>query len=415
MNDGKHFATGEFDAPKHDGRSERIAQKRAKRRRRKARFGKIPGWVYKVILILALSVVGMLLWFNRQNLAPANIAEWVQDRVVGIGVGDGFPQKFSGSVEAKNFLSVNQELVMVSDTDLTVYNGTAKVLASRQHSFSEPVMKVNGSRTLIYNLGGTGYQLESRSKTLQKKNTAENIFAGALAGNGRYAFVTQVEGYCGKLTAYKPDGKELFHYWFADYYPTAVALNADGTRAAVTAISAQDGGLTSAIYLLDFSSKEPVQPFAAYTENMMLDVYWSSDGTVTAIGDKMTAIINTTTQTKVNYDYQGMQLTAYTVDSGNTALSLTPYDSASSSRLVVLDGGGKERANVSVPGAVRSVSIYGDTVTALADGKLYAYSAADGAAVGTADAGSDAKAVAQSTESRAYVLGISELRSVEIG
>lgn len=415
MSQGKRFATGEIDVAKHDRHAEQIAKRREKRRGKQKRAHRIPGWVYKIIVILIVSVLGMLLWFNRQNLAPDRVMEWVQDRVVGIGVGDGFPQTIAGTVvEPKNFLSVNKELVMVSDTDLSIYNTTAKLLADRQHSFSEPVMKTNGSRTLIYNLGGTGYQLESRTKTLAKKNTEGNIFAGALSEGGEYAFATQEEGYCGKLTAYNPDNKAKFQYWFADYYPTAVALDASGAHAAVTAISAQDGGLTSAVYLLDFGKEGAVEPFTAYTENMMLDVYWSADGTISAIGDKMTAVIQSSGNAKVNYDYQGMQLLAYTVDSGRTVLSLAAFNSAANSRVVVLNGSGKESASISVPGEVRSVSLYGDTVAALANGKIYAYSAVGGGAVATADAGSDAKAVALASESAAYVLGISELRYVNL-
>ena len=130
MSQGKRFATGEIDVAKHDRHAEQIAKRRAKRREKQKRTHKIPGWVYKIILILILSVVGMLLWFNRQNLAPDRVMEWVQDRVVGIGVGDGFPQPIAGTVvEPKNFLSVNKELVVVSDTDLSIYNSTAKVLA----------------------------------------------------------------------------------------------------------------------------------------------------------------------------------------------------------------------------------------------------------------------------------------------
>ena len=54
-----------------------------------------------------------------------------------------------------------------------------------------------------------------------------------------------------------------------------------------------------------------------------------------------------------------MQLSAYTVDSGRTVLCLAAFDSAASSRVVVLGGDGKELASLSVPGEVRSVSLYG--------------------------------------------------------
>ena len=208
---------------------------RRRKRRRRGREKRIPSWVYRVILVLLAAVAGLVLWVNRANLTPENILDWVQEQVVGMGVGDGYPAAITGSVVSpKNFASSSGEAVMVSDTHLTVLNGTGKEVASRQHSFSEPVMKTNGSRTLIYNLGGTGYQVESRTKTVEKKNTEGNIFAGALSEDGHYAFATQAEGYCGELTAYKPDGTAKFQYWFADYYPTSVALDPSGSHAAVT-------------------------------------------------------------------------------------------------------------------------------------------------------------------------------------
>ena len=70
MSQGKRFATGEIDVASHDRHADQLAKRRAKRREKQKRTHKIPGWVYKIILILILSVVGMLLWFNRQNLAP---------------------------------------------------------------------------------------------------------------------------------------------------------------------------------------------------------------------------------------------------------------------------------------------------------------------------------------------------------
>ena len=69
-----------------------------------------------------------------------------------------------------------------------------------------------------------------------------------------------------------------------------------------------------------------------------------------------------------------MQLSAYTVDSGRTVLSLTAFDSATSSRLVVLGGDGKELANISVPGEIRSVRCMGTPWQRWPGGTIYAYS-----------------------------------------
>jgi hypothetical protein len=404
--DGQRFDTTEIDISKHQART---ARRRKKRRKKKE--SRVPSWVYRIIAILILCVVGMLIWLNRSNLTPSNIVDWVQTQVVGMGIGDGYPSLITGdTVSPGNFKSANKDLMMVRDTELTVLNSSAKQIVSRQHSFSNPVMKVNGTRTLIYNLGGKGYQVETQSKTLIKTNGLQDILAGALAANGCYALITEADGYCGCLTAYSGDNQPLFHYWFSDYYPTAVALNQDGTKAVVTAISAKDGGLTSAVYLLDFSSSKTVDPFAVYSENMMIDAAYCDDGTVVAIGDKLTAVINANKRTKTNFDYQGLQLCAYYVDTGRTALSLSPYKNSSNSRLVVLDKNGQASVSVNSTQNIKSVSLYGDTVAALDGGQVNFYSVTNSGSLGSCNAGSDAKAIALHDESSVYILGVSEVR-----
>jgi len=405
MNDGERFDTNELAVVKHQSREEKRKKKRTRRESR------IPRWVYRIILILILCVLGMLVWFNRSNLTPTNVVDWVQNQVIGMGIGDGFPTKIAGSdVSVGNFKSVNKEAIYVSNTALTALNTTSKEVVSRQHSFSKPVMKVNGSRMLVYNLGGTGYQLESQSKTLVKTNGQENILAGALAGNGRYALITESNGYFGQLTAYMDDNKAKSYYWFSEYFPTAVALSKDGTKAAVTAVSAKDGGLTSAVYLLDLNSEKTVAPFAVFSEDMMMDVSYCDDGSVVAIGDKLTTVIHSNQSTKTDYDYQGLQLSSYCVDDSRTALSLSPYKNTASGKLVVLDETGKTTVSINFQQKITSVSLYGDTVAVLANGKVQFYSATTGNPTGSCDAGGDATAIALQDESSVYILGVSEIR-----
>lgn len=404
MNDGERFDTNELAVLKHQSRREK---RKGKRTRRESR---IPRWVYRIILILILCVLAMLIWFNRSNLTPSNVVDWVQNQVIGMGIGDGYPTKIAGStVSVGNFKSVNKEAIFVSNTALTELNATAKEIISRQHSFSNPVMKVNGSRALVYNLGGKGYQLESQSKTLVKTNGQENILAGALAANGRFALVTQSNGYFGQLSAYTEDNKKKSDYWFSEYFPTAVALNKDGTKAAVTAVSAKDGGLTSAVYILNLNSGKTVAPFAVFPENMMLDVVYCDDGSIVAIGDKLTTVIHES-QSKTDFDYQGLQLSSYCVDTSRTALSLSPYKSTASGKLVVLDGTGKTAVSINFKQKIMSVSLYGDTVAALVNSKVQFYSATTGSPTGSCDAGDDATAIALRDESSVYILGVSEIR-----
>lgn len=401
---GQRFDTAEIHAAPP-------ARRERRRKERRKREPRVPRWVYRVILILLLSVGGMLLWFNRSNLTPANIAEWVQTRAVGLGMGDGFPYSVTGSsISPGNFKSAGKNAVFVRDTELTVLNSTARELFSRQHSFSSPVMKAAGLRVLVYSLGGKGYQIESQSGTLVRTEAQQNILAGALAENGRYALITQEDGYCGRLTAYTADNKEQFRYWFSEYYPTAVALSSDGSGAAVTAVSTQGGGVVSAVYLLNFSSTKPVQPVAVDQDNLLLDVSYAADGTITAVGDRKTVVVKADHRTKAEYDYQGLHLAAYDLNDGRAALSLSAYRNSSDSRLVVVGRDGRAAFSASLQQSVKSVSLFGGAVGALAGSRVLFYSAGTGQSLGNCSAGGDARAVALRDESSAYILGVSEIR-----
>lgn len=410
QNRGKRFIEDEMD---QDG-SLQEGNPHTRRRRKKSRVFHIPRWVYRVIIILILSVLALLIWFNRENLTPRNIVEWVQTQVVGMGVGDGYPAKIAGStVSPGNFASVNKDAVYVSDTRLTVLNSTAKELVSRQHSYSSPVMRTAGTRVLIYNLGGTGYQIESHSKTDAVKSAKNNILAGDIASNGKYALVTEEKGYCSMLAVYLADHTEQYRFEFADYYVTDISLNRDGTKAAVAGISAKGGAMASAVYLFDFSQPKETAKFT-YEECLMLGVSYSGDGSVLAVGDSLASVIKPGGKEKVDYSYGSQRLTDYAADNGRLALALTPYANSASGTLVLLDNMGKELHSIKCSAKIESVSLFGDTAAVLTGSTVQGYSVTTGLGTGSCGAGNDAKAVALHDESSVYLLGVNEVRLAEL-
>ena len=81
---------------------------------------------------------------------------------------------------------------------------------------------------------------------------------------------------------------------------------------------------------------EPIS-ILTYNEVLMEKVEYMDNGTVAAIGDTTTSMINGTTGEKVDYNYQSRQMTDYAIDKNRVALALTPYDNQSASKLVILD------------------------------------------------------------------------------
>ena len=90
---GSHFDLPEDEAdiqvnPDQAGEAAGVSPPGNSRRKKKKR---IPGWVYRVIVILAVAALGVVVWFNRDNLTLEKISLWIQEKVVGSGIGDGYP------------------------------------------------------------------------------------------------------------------------------------------------------------------------------------------------------------------------------------------------------------------------------------------------------------------------------------
>ena len=213
-----------------------------------------------------------------------------------------------------------------------------------------------------------------------------------------------------------------YEYRFSGCYVSDIALNPDGTGAAVSGIWAKDGALVSLIYLLDFSREEPVAVLEC-SENLILDVFYSQDGAVFAVGDTGVSVIQSGDASKVDYTFDGYSLAGYSLYGNRAALALQAYDTGGTGKLVVLDNTGSVFAELSTGDNITGISLFGDTLAVLTDGQVKGYSvnalrnrdttvSGTEAPFGTLDAGSDARAIALSDESTVYVLGISQIRSL---
>lgn len=77
-----------------------------------------------------------------------------------MGIGEGYPCELAyGSVESSNFSLVDNDIVTLSNTAFTVFNSTAKQMTNRPHNLSNPMMKTNGGRAILYDMGGKNIAL----------------------------------------------------------------------------------------------------------------------------------------------------------------------------------------------------------------------------------------------------------------
>lgn len=374
---------------------------------------KVPKAVYRVGIILLLLVLALALWLNRDRLNPESVTEWIKLQFVGAEEGDGFPVSVTGSVvSASNFTSYGGNAMILSDTSLVMLDDSGRELLSLRHSLNEPVMRSASGKTLLYNAGSTGYLVLSGTDTAVSGNAEREIISGAVTQGGRFALGLQGSDGASDLKVFQKDGSLQYEYSFAKDYITAIALNYDGTHGAVCTVRTEKGEVVSKVTVFDFNEAEPLAS-AETRDNLLVDVSWTEGGDLYAVGESAILLANSSDYAFAEYGYEGRKLTAYRLDQGRAFVSVSSYEHAGPSTLLVFHGD-EEPVRIEAGERIVSLSVSGGTAAALIDHHTVFYDYGNGVELGSVDAGSDAKSIALRNERMAYVLGVSEIRTVEI-
>ena len=368
----------------------------------------------KIVFILIISFFTVLIYINRHKLAPDQILNAIEDDFSSIGKGPGFPCNIIGNeVKNKNFQMLDNDLAFVSDTSFICLNKSAKEITNRQHSFLNPILKVNGNKALIYNLHGTGIKIESKSKNIYNKPTDRNILAAGIAQSGIFGTVTETNGYFGELNIFSKNGqKNYYKYFFADHYINDIALSENGMSASTVGFTSEKGGIVSSLYVFDYSKEEPKLKLD-YPGTMLFEVNYISNGKIVAIGDNLISFVNLLTGSKKDYSYEGKNLAAFDVNKKEGVfLALSSSESGTDCELVFLNKKGEvEGSPIKTQQKVFSLSYQFGQLAALSYGKVTVYNHS-GETLKTFEVKSDSRAITLFSSNGLYSLGLTEINKI---
>ena len=328
--------------------------------------GQKMGWqapkaFYRAAVVLVVLVLGLALWVNRESLTPENIWSWVQTQVMGAQGGDGYPVSITGSaVSQGNFTSYGGNAVVLSDTAFTVLGPSGQEVFSQRHSLNQPVLKEAAGNYLLYNQGSTGYLIASGTEVRLEDSAGQDILAGAVAANGRFALATQGKEGASDLTVYLENGEVQFTYSFAQDYITSLALSADGTSGIVCTVRSQGGELVSKVTVFQFDQADPVTQYES-RDNLLLGASWGENGMLYAVGDSSLLWARASDLAFSEYSYQGRSPTAFRLEGGQAYVSISAYEHAGASTLLVFRDAG-DPVEIQAEARIQALSVSGGTV-----------------------------------------------------
>ncbi len=338
-----------------------------KRKRRRHTFLRA---LFRLFLTAVLIFSGVYIWNNWDMLEPENIVYWLNDKLAGGQSGDGFPVEISGS-SVLSLTKANDGLALLTDTSLVVLNSKGGELYRRQHGFSNPVMRTEGKRILLADIGGSRMKVETRAGTTIEMTTDNNIISAAIGENGYFALVTDSSGgHTSEVVVYNRKLEKIYHWYDRDLVILDAALSPDGKSMTVVGVMADGGAMKYAVKMLYFNKKEPVAVYDGH-DMMVFAVGYFPNGTIAVIGDGAVWIFNEKGTIRQRHSYNDRQLAGYTIWDSSVSVALRDFGGKESGAVMTINPSGDQAYTMPFEGAFRSIASHGSNMLLLTSDYLY--------------------------------------------
>ena len=362
------------------------------------------------VLVLALLVLSVLLYFTGGAISSCTGCSTLSGGV------ENFSSTIIGSrVDAGNFRPLSDAVCYASDSDFVSCDSKGNERFSEQHGLANPILKTKGNWAIAYDLGSNSYNIYSATGRERTAESEKKIYLADITSDGVYALVTEAMGYNAKLFVYSAENNLLYAFSFADYYITSMALSPGGTGAVVCGASAENGVKTSAVYVLDFTSEEPLAKHIV-SEDTVFDCDYLSSSSVCAIGSKGAYVCSGGAFGRIEkISYNQMTLTAYDINSdiGSAVFSLSRSGDGRNCNLEYINSSGKIEKTIETDMGVTSVSLCKDRI-AVSDNSLISLYKSGGNLVTTYTLEESCKQIRLHSPSGVYILGLDSISDISL-
>jgi len=338
-----------------------VVQLRKRRKQRKLFF--------KCMLVMIVLVFGGLIYATRDKWY-AKLEQIGTRNISGMNTEtDGeFMLKVSGGVEYHADF-VNNDLFVLCDKYLYIYGTDGELKDSRQHAYSNAVMKTNHNKVLTYSFNGTMFRVDNKNKMLYENDMKQPIWFAVLSEDGYAAVVTESETYACRLSVFDAAGKLIYTRECVERLTDVSFVGSTGCI--FSTIGAENGEIVTVLQYIQFNDSE-VHWITNPLPTLGWHLYTAKDGGAFVIGDTKAAYYDNTGALISTYDYNGT-LTDCDCENNQAAVLLHNEDRRQSTLLLFSDENSSP-VSVSFDSICKNVRITDNTVYLLDVGTIRSYS-----------------------------------------
>ena len=328
---------------------------------------------FKRLLVLSLMTLAIALAIVlREDISNLGLGNRIADLYASWRPGMDYPVEVPAG-RVVSLSALGQDLAVLGDTNLYLYNTTARRMASYQHGYKNPILRTAGDRALTFDRGGKQLRVDSRSKPLYSENGGQTIYSANLSPDGTMAVLRSSTRYQAEAVVYDRQFNPFF-YWYTSVGPVLdVCLDQLGQGMAVSAVSASEGLLYSLVTCLRFDSETPVAEITLQ-DQLVLSMTYTKAGNLQVLTDQQALLFSPDGKELASFDYDGAQLGRFVnSNDGYLFFVLDNLGDGGSLRLVALGPELQELGSTQLSSKAMGLA-YGDhRIFLLAENGVYAY------------------------------------------
>ncbi len=377
-----------------------IKEARRKRNSQKA--------VKKVIIFALLISIIFAALVIKETVSRENFAAGISDFFSSMGRGEGFPLTIPGS-QSVNVTALNNGAAVLTQTQVMVYSDSGKTLLSELHGFSNPRSSSVGNKTIVYDRGGTGVKVYSKTKLLFSE-TFENTIYGVFMSKKYIAVVTASQSHSCEVIVYTTSYKQIMKWSCASGRVTALSIDDTANRIFASVVDANGGDFVTTVYKLNVTKKEEE---SSVKLQGVLALYMKRDGRGTEIiGDKRVVLVSSDMSVSTVYEYEDKSIFCFKAEeNGKTILALSEGENDKANNIIVLDSGKEEAIVLSVDENIEALDFNSKNLVYISEGKLTTYNFKKGETKST-EVDIDTFSIAMQSGD-VYILGVTKLSKMQ--
>lgn len=316
-------------------------------------------------MIFLMLILGLYVSRNRWLPAAGYKNTVFSDQEISDG---NFPLSITNGIKYQA-CKLGDNFVLLSDTQFYIYSVSGQLLETRQHTYSNAVLKSEHNRALVYESGGFNFKVEGRRKTIYEKKTDNTIISAFISDKGYVAVITTSDQYVCALSVYDATGNQIYFRGCVDKI-ISVAFNSSSTGCVLVTIDAAEGQIVSKSVSINFDSSDDNWT-TKQLDALCISAYMTDDGGLFLFGDTQCAYYDNKGQDELGYDYESTLIDA-TFTNGHAAMIFKNEERRKTS-LVMIAGHESQPVEQIIDNDVKCIFAEGDIVYIMTSDSIQAY------------------------------------------